>query len=250
VRVDIEGVYLSRGGRRILRDVSVAIPSGARVTITGVNGAGKTTLVKAIVGLLPVSDGTIDVGANRVGSRSWRSARRAVGYVGQHAVQTDFPIAAMEVVAIGCIGQGLSRSGRTRRMRESMAATASVHLWNTPYQRLSGGEKQRVSIARCLCQNPEVLLLDEPTAGLDPEGKDALLDLVDRLSEQRGATVLLVTHESAHFDRPGWGRIEMVDGRIGSATIGPAGDGARRFFSSTGSSPVAAAVPAAIGDGG
>jgi ABC-type Mn2+/Zn2+ transport system ATPase subunit len=209
---------VTRGGVEILRDISLSVGSGERVTITGSNGAGKTTLMKAILGIVPVTAGEIAVDGVTVGSMEWRRMRRRVGYVSQHAVQTDFPIAVAEVVAIGCSVTPLPRSQRHARMKDAMERTGCFHLRRAAYARLSGGEKQRVSIARCLCQDPRALILDEPTASLDPEGKETLLTLTEDISRTLGITVLMVTHESGHFERSGWRRISMAEGQLTGGT--------------------------------
>ncbi len=214
MRFSARDLHVSPGGVEILRGISFSIASGERVTITGSNGAGKTTLMKTILGILPVTTGEVSVDGVAVGSPEWRRMRRRVGYVSQHAVQTDFPIAVKEVVAIGCSVVPLSRAERHARMREAMERTGCFHLRRAAYARLSGGEKQRVSIARCLCQNPHALILDEPTASLDPEGKETLLALTEDISRTTGITVLMVTHESGHFERSGWRRISMAEGRL------------------------------------
>ncbi len=205
---------VDRGGVRVLHGISLAVARGERITITGSNGAGKTTLLSAILGLIPRAGGQLEVDGLEVGSRAWRRRRRMVGYVAQHAVQTDFPISASEVVAIGLSGAWHTRSARRARMAEAMRRTGCAGLASRSYSQLSGGQRQRISIARCLCQNPSILLLDEPTASLDPEGKETLLELAELLSEESGITVVMVSHESGYFDRPGWRRIALADGRI------------------------------------
>lgn len=244
-----EQLSVDRGAVPVLHGIDLTIRRGELVTITGSNGAGKTTLLKATLGLLPLRSGSIYVHGTLVGSPEWRRERRAVGYVSQHAVQTDFPISVREVVAIGFGGRSRLRTlfrSRFRRSRsdrgdrgdqadrgahtgfrahcsESIAhaleRTGVAHLADFPYTRLSGGQKQRVSIARCLCQNPKTLLLDEPTASLDPDGKSELLALAERLSADLGITVIMVTHEESTFDRPHWRRIALDAGRIVSSSI-------------------------------
>lgn len=207
-------VSVERGGREILHGVSFAVASGDLVTITGSNGAGKTTLIKAILGILPCSSGAVLVDGVAVGSSGWKAHRRRVGYVSQHAVQTDFPISVSEVVSIGLSTERHSRRKKKELMERAMALTGCFRLRNGTYAPLSGGEKQRVSIARCLCQDPAMMILDEPIASLDPEGKEAIVALTEELSASLGITVLLVSHESAHFGRSGWRRIALENGRV------------------------------------
>lgn len=210
----VENLYARRGQAMILKDISFAVRSGERITITGSNGAGKTTLLKAMLGILPIESGTIRADDTTVGTAAWRRIRHRAGYVNQQAVHTDFPISVMEVVGIGCIGAGLSRRERRKRIDTSLEQTGSTHLLHAPWARLSGGEKQRVSIARCLCRQPQALLLDEPTASLDPQGKDSLLELTEKLSMRSGITVIMVTHDTGHFQRDGWRRLALEEGRL------------------------------------
>jgi zinc transport system ATP-binding protein len=214
VTLSVADLHVDRGGTAILRGISFDLSSGERLTVTGSNGAGKTTLAKAVLGVLPRSAGAITIDGHLVGSAGWRALRRRVGYVSQHAVQTDFPISVTEVVAIGLATAGLAGRERRRRITWALELAGCHYLASAPYARLSGGEKQRVSIARCLCQDARLLILDEPTASLDPGGKEAIINLIEETSEAQGITVLLISHESAHFERPGWGRIALENGRL------------------------------------
>lgn len=218
----VENLNVRRGSVTVLRDLSFLVRSGDRVAVTGSNGAGKTTLLKALLGILPTDSGIIRVDEALVGTPPWRRIRHRAGYVSQQAVQTDFPICVAEVVGIGCIGAGLSRPARRSRIRSALAQTGCSHLERAAWSRLSGGEKQRVSIARCLCRLPHALLLDEPTASLDPEGKEALLDLTEALSAASGITVIMVTHDSGHFERPGWRRLALAEGGLREVEAGSA----------------------------
>lgn len=214
----VEQLTVRRGSAVVLRDISFRVKSGERLTVTGGNGAGKTTLLRSILGILPVESGAIRVEGTVVGSPPWRRIRHRVGYVSQHAVHTDFPISVEEVVGIGCIGESLSRRARRSCIDTALERTGCSHLVHAPWSRLSGGEKQRVSIARCLCRGdwtrdePRALLLDEPAASLDPEGKETLMTLTEHLSCSAGITVIMVTHDSSHFDRPGWRRLALEAG--------------------------------------
>lgn len=212
--VAVSNLRVARGGREILHGLSFEVSSGELVTITGSNGAGKTTLIKTILGILPCSSGAVLVDGVAVGSPAWRAQRRRVGYVSQHAVQTDFPISVSEVVSIGLSTERPRRREKQERMDRAMELTGCLHLRDATYAPLSGGEKQRVSIARCLCQNPAVMVLDEPIASLDPEGKEAIVTLAEEVSAALGITVLLVSHEAGHFGRPGWRRIALENGRV------------------------------------
>lgn len=175
---------------RILNQVSFAVDMGTFIGVIGPNGGGKTTLLKLLLGLLTPWEGTITI-------NSIRPPAPKVGYVPQ-AFQFDrsFPITALEVVQ-GGRARNLSRFGRWRD-EDIAAATAALervglpHLASHPFGTLSGGQAQRVLIARALASEPSVLLLDEPTSSSDPVAEAAILDTIRSLQHQM--TILMVTH--------------------------------------------------------
>ena len=207
--IRIEGGRIVRGDRVVLSDVSLVIGRGERVLITGVNGSGKTTLLKAILGVIPPAAGSITTPAS------------PIGYVNQESVNVEFPISAREVVAIGLASTRLPRSQKRARVAAAMESTRTTALADRLYGTLSGGEKQRVAIARCLCQEPSILLLDEPTASLDAAGKREFIALVEELSNRTGITVALVTHEADGIDRSGWRHLVIEGARVSEPAEGP-----------------------------
>ena len=210
--IRIDGLCLDREGTRILRDVSLQVACGERLIVAGPNGAGKTTLLKAVLGMVKAAAGRILVLGQEVGSREWARGRRRVGYVNQESVQVDFPISAREVVEIGTATLGLRRADRRRRIEEAMAAVGCSDLRGRMYARLSGGEKQKLSLARCLCQDPQLLLLDEPTSSLDPRSRAELMELLRGLNEARGITMVMVSHDAQVLSEPAWKIRHMESG--------------------------------------
>lgn len=206
------GVSVVRDGVSILNHVDFSVKRREKVIIAGENGAGKTTLLKTILGLVPVSQGAIDVLDVRVGSRQWRRLRSRVGYVNQESIQVDFPISAREVVEVGLVTH--TRRGRRGRALAAMAQTGTAELEHRDYRVLSGGEKQRVSIARCLAQEAEVLLLDEPGAFLDSEARADVVAIIDRLNEESRIAVLLVTHQPEEVADDGFRLLKLEDGSL------------------------------------
>ncbi|TVQ40796.1 MAG: DUF1893 domain-containing protein [Spirochaetaceae bacterium] len=203
----VQGVSVVRGEQTVLRDVNLMVGRGEKVLITGANGAGKTSLLKTILGTVPPSGGTVHI--MRESDRATR-----IGYVNQESVPVSFPISAREVVAIGVAAVGVSRREKRRRVQHAMETTRCDALADRMYGTLSGGEKQRVAIARCLAQGARVLLLDEPTASLDAEGKRKLVALVERLADEQEITVVMVTHEFDAMDRTGWRHVAIADGAL------------------------------------
>lgn len=205
-----EGVEVAIDGHRILRDLSFTVGCGERVIVAGPNGAGKTTLLKAILGLQRILGGRLSVLGAAVGSREWARERRRVGYVNQEAVSVDFPISGREVVAIGACTFALGKAEKRRRIEEAMATVGCAHLQHRMYARLSGGEKQKLSLARCLCQDPALLLLDEPTSSLDPVSRREVMDILHDLNETRGLTIVMVSHDSQALAETTW-RIDRME---------------------------------------
>jgi len=208
--IHIEGLRVEREGTEILRGLSLSVACGERLIVAGPNGAGKTTLLKAILGLVRASAGRILVLGSHVGSREWARGRRRVGYVNQESVHVDFPVSGREVVEIGTCSLPLGASEKRRRIEEAMAAVGCTHLQGRMYARLSGGEKQKLSLARCLCQDPELLLLDEPTSSLDPRSRSELMALLKELNEWRRLTMVMVSHDAQVLSEPEW-KIEHME---------------------------------------
>ena len=209
----VEDLIVTRDGAKILRGLSLEVGCAERVIIAGPNGAGKTTLLKTILGMLPKTGGRVSVLGAEVGSREWLRGRSRVGYVNQESVQVDFPISGREVVEIGTCSLPLGREEKARLIDQAMTTAGCAHLQAKMYARLSGGEKQKLSLARCLCQDPRLLLLDEPTSSLDPRSRGELMGLLRSLNETRGLTVLMVSHDSQALTETGW-RIERLEAGV------------------------------------
>jgi ABC-type Mn2+/Zn2+ transport system ATPase subunit len=194
--------------RAILSDVSFTVEEGDFVALLGPNGAGKTTLLRGIVGLIPVFAGALEYGFDRDSS--------PLGYVPQReTLDPIFPLTANEVVLMGTYAR-LAPLRPVGRAQHEMAAEclAQVGMQAVAEQRfasLSGGQKQRVLIARALAADPRLLVLDEPTAGVDPAASAAIMEVVARLNRERGLTVLLVTHQLRML-RPLVGVVVWVQG--------------------------------------
>ncbi len=205
-----EGISVAIDGHPVLQNLSFSVACGERVIVAGPNGAGKTTLLRVILGLQRWSAGTLRVLGAAVGSREWSRRRRKVGYVNQEAVSVDFPISGREVVEIGACTLPLGRRDRRTRIQDAMDAMGCAHLQRRMYGRLSGGEKQKLSLARCLCQDPAVLLLDEPTSSLDPPSRREVMDILHELNDARGLTIVMVSHDSQVLTETSW-RIERME---------------------------------------
>jgi ABC-type Mn2+/Zn2+ transport system ATPase subunit len=205
--IRLEDVTLGYDGAPVLQHVSLAIERGEFAALLGPNGAGKTTLFRGMLGLLPLSAGRIVFGFDR--------RARPPGYVPQkERLDPIFPLTALEVVAMGAAARlpPLRPAGRRVRARaaECLGLVGLAGQADAPYWALSGGQKQRVLIARALAVDPEVLLLDEPTAGVDAAAEAAIMEVIARLNRDQHLTVVLVTHDLRLVERQGAERPTVI----------------------------------------
>ena len=212
--VRMEHVTVVTEKATLLDDLHLVLPAGEQLLIFGANGAGKTTLLKTILGLEKPVKGIVKVGDLRVGSREWKQNRMNTAYVHQENIKNTFPVSADEVVAIGLAGSKLSSAEIAYKVEIAMRRTGCFNLFKRSYHSLSGGEKQRVSLARCLCQHARVLLLDEPTSFLDNEGKEDLLELLQELCHNEAPTILMVSHDPVWTERLSWEKKELKGGKL------------------------------------
>ena len=176
--LSVRGLYLRRREREILRDVSLQMAPGEIVTLIGPNGAGKTTLLRVVLGLSPCDAGEIYL---RPGLR--------IGYMPQRlAVDQTFPLSVERFLTLG---------GRQAEadLESALAEVGAQRLRTTPVHALSGGELQRVLLARALLRRPDLLVLDEPVQGVDVHGQAELYELITRIRDRRGCAVLMVSHD-------------------------------------------------------
>ena len=201
--VRLDGVTFAYGEHTVLEDVDLELAAGDFVSVIGPNGGGKTTLLRLILGLLEPDRGTV-----RLFGRPPARARQRIGYMPQFALlDAAFPVNVMDVVLMGRLGRGAPlgpfRAADREVARRALADVELAGQERRPFADLSGGQRQRVLIARALACEPELLLLDEPTASLDPGVQDELYELLHRLKERM--TVVLVSHDvgtvSQHVDR-------------------------------------------------
>ncbi len=200
VAVQVRNLTTGYGGEAALEDVSLNVAAGNLVALIGPNGSGKSTLIKSLVGLLPPWSGEIEVLGQAPGA-----ARHRIGYMPQiESVDWRFPVSVREVVAMGLYQRrwGWDRLRRLagRAPNESAAVDAALDrlrirdLGAEQVSELSGGQQRRVLLARTLVKDPDVLLLDEPAAGLDASVEEDLQGLLLELAEQ-GKTLIVATHD-------------------------------------------------------
>ncbi len=198
--INIEHAVVSYREDVALRGVSLKVESGEFVGIIGPNGAGKTTLLTVVNGLGKLLSGRVLVLGNTLTRGNGHSLRKKVGYVAQvENIDPRMPMSVREVAMIGRYGVlGLFRRPGKRDWEivdEMLELVGMTHLAHRPIGHLSGGEQQRVAIARCLAQEPKLFLLDEPTASLDWRAQTEILELVKQIHDSRNLTTLFVTHD-------------------------------------------------------
>lgn len=204
-------VTLALGGKRVLDGVSLEVRRGEFVCLCGPNGGGKTTFLKVVLGLVRPDSGSIEV----LG-RAPADSRGRIGYLPQRkAFAPDFPASAAEVILANSRGAWPLRVGAEdrERARAALARVGGESLIDKPLGRLSGGETQRVFLARALVIEPDLLLLDEPTAGVDARGRAEFLDLLAAVAAREDLTAVLVTHNLAAV-RLLADRVAYLDGRL------------------------------------
>jgi iron complex transport system ATP-binding protein len=181
-----------------VRDVSVDVEPGAITGLLGPNGCGKTSLLKLLAGIVAPQQGRITLGGRLLGTRSRREVARQVAVVPQET-HPAFDYTALEMVLMGRhphLGAfQLEGPDDIAVAREALVATGTAHLADRAYMTLSGGEKQRVVIASALAQQPQILLLDEPTASLDIGFQLEIQSMLTVLNRERGVTMVLATHD-------------------------------------------------------
>ena len=200
VSVEVSEASFSYGQKTLFENLSFSIPQGGQLLVSGSNGNGKTTLLKALMGKLELTGGSILI----EGKTPAQLPGRTIGYIKQQqANQQQFPVSAYEVVSMA-VDTSLPLERQRWEIDTSLRRTGVFELRNQNFYTLSGGEQQKVSLARCLCQKARLLLLDEPTSFLDVESRRALLEIIRSLSVGEMPTMILVTHDQEIGMDLGW----------------------------------------------
>jgi zinc transport system ATP-binding protein len=196
--VDISGVDFAYAGQLVLKQIDLRIEQGSTVGIIGPNGGGKTTLVRLVLGLIQPTRGTIRI----QGMMPRQAVRRGdvIGYLPQNPrVPDDFPLNVRQVVRLGLVGKtGMLRPHAQADLdfaERMMDRVGIIELADQPVGELSGGQLQRVLIARALAAKPKLLLLDEPTTGIDRSGQQRFIEFLTNLKQELGLTLVMVSHD-------------------------------------------------------
>lgn len=198
--IEVENLNVARNGRRIIEDASFRIDRGNYMGIVGPNGGGKTTLMLALLGVIPHESGSIKIlGEDIKDFNQWNK----LAWVSQHSISFDdmFPISVRELVGLGRINKNKLARPLTKedweKVDETLKFMGISELASRRIGHLSGGQKQRVFVAKAIVRDPEILILDEPVAGVDPEAQERFYMKLSDLNLKQGTTVLIVSHDLA-----------------------------------------------------
>jgi ABC-type polar amino acid transport system ATPase subunit len=217
--LDVRDVRLRRGTRQILDRVSFSVPPGGLVALMGPSGSGKTTMLRAIAALEPFDEGTIAIDELEVGggcalaAPTLRRLRSKVGLVFQFHHLFEHLTALTNVTLAPVHAHGMAPSAADARAHELLRALGVEHRATALPRELSGGEAQRVAIARALAVDPPVLMMDEPTASLDPPRRAELGALLRGLADQ-GRAILVATHDEEFARDYATGVLRLTDGAV------------------------------------
>ena len=196
--INVYNLSHSFGDNPVLRDLSFTIPKGGFFIIIGPNGSGKTTLMKVISGLLKRQYGQLEILGHPIEGYSRKALAQTIAFVSQMAY-VDFPFTVSEIVLMGrspYMGVlGVEDEKDKEIAKEAIRFTGLEHIAHRKMDQLSGGEQQRVFIARAVCQEPDIILLDEPTASLDLAHQVRVMDLMEKLKKESRVTVVMVSHD-------------------------------------------------------
>lgn len=199
ILLQAEQLHIAYGSTDILRDISFQVQTGDYLGIVGPNGSGKSTLIRAMLGLVPVTSGSIRLLGQPLSLfNDWQK----IGYLPQRLsfANPHFPATVEEIVRLGFIGKnGPKRridASEAKQLEEILARMGIVDLRQQLIGQLSGGQQQRALLARALVGRPALLLLDEPTTALDPETREDFYAIVKELNRDLGTAIILITHDT------------------------------------------------------
>jgi len=196
--IDVKNLNFFYGNIPALKDLTFSVSKGDFFIIIGPNGSGKTTLMKVMAGIFKPKTGRLKILNRTLENYTRKDLAQTMAFVPQ-MMPVDFPFSVLEVVLMGrspYMGMlGVEQEEDLKIAEQALAFTGVEHLAHRKLDQLSGGEQQRVFVARAICQEPEIILLDEPTASLDLAHQIRLMDLMEKLKNETGITVVMVSHD-------------------------------------------------------
>jgi iron complex transport system ATP-binding protein len=215
--LDIKNISLSLRDKLILHHVSFSITAGEFFVIIGPNGAGKTSLLKVLAGLQKAQQGSVAIKDKDISKYRRRNLSQIMAIVPQQ-IEVGFPFTVADTVIMGRSPHlgilGMEGKNDFHIAEEAMKFTEVSHLAERKLHQLSGGELQRVIIARAICQQPEIILLDEPTTALDPSHQLKIMDLMEKFRQEQGTTIIMVSHDLNLASMYGERLLLLKDGRV------------------------------------
>jgi len=215
--LDIKNISLNLRDKWILLNASLAVNKGEFFVIIGPNGAGKTSLLKILSGLQKAQEGSVFIKGKNITKYSRRTLAQIMAIVPQQ-IEVGFPFSVKETVVMGRTPHlgilGMEGENDFFIAEEAMKFTDVLHLADRKLFQLSGGELQRVIIARAICQQPEIILLDEPTTALDPAHQLKIMDLMERFRRQHNTTIVMVSHDLNLASMYGDRLLLLKEGRV------------------------------------
>lgn len=190
VSVELQNASFGYDGELLFSNLNVSLPEGERLLIQGDNGKGKTTLLKMLMGKIEPTSGKVLID----GLPPSQIKNRTIGYIKQQQTQQQFPVSVREVVSMATDSK-LSKERQKWEIDTALRRVGIQALQSRNFYTLSGGERQKVALARCLCQKARLLLLDEPTSFLDAKSREALLETIKALTLNEMPTIIIVTHD-------------------------------------------------------
>lgn len=200
--IEVKNLSAHYDKTEVLHDISFVVESGDFIGLAGPNGAGKTTLVKAILGLIPISQGKIEL-FNKAQNKfdNWGK----IGYLPQKnsTINALFPATVSEIVMLGLMSQKEFPKHITKedklKTEEILKKLDIANLKNRTISELSGGQQQKVLLARALVSSPELLIFDEPSTALDPQSRESFFELIEKLNKKDGIAIILITHDTTYI---------------------------------------------------
>ena len=212
VEVSVQNLTAEFGS---IKNLSFQLKSGGHLMVVGENGAGKTTLLRLLAGIYKPTSGTISID----GKNPTEIPRYTIGYIPQNTDNTSLSLSVEEVVGLG-ISSKIRGKERAELIKKTLCRVSAQNLAGRSFNSLSGGEKQKVSLARCLAQNAKLLLLDEPTSALDAENKKMVTEILLSLTISEIPTIIVVTHDKELANLAGWEKLAIGEDLIGGAADG------------------------------
>jgi zinc transport system ATP-binding protein len=209
--IEAKNLKIGYDNHIVLDNVNFTINEGELVIVVGPNGAGKTTLIKAILGLVKPLSGSINFNGLK---------QNFIGYMPQETkVDSNFPASSLEIVLSGTLNKTLFYTKKEKKMAlDNLKLLGISNLKDKSFSELSGGQRQKVLLARSLCSTEKLLILDEPSNNLDSESKKDLYNIVTELNKKKGITVIMITHDLDHGNLIGNKIISVTDGTVKEET--------------------------------